>query len=947
MAERPNYTGSGRTVMTAPIRAAAPTAERDASRGTGEGLESFGRGMASGAQSGWQAANYQTQKKLQLAEQLKSNQTKDLMYSVSSFVRKELPEMIQKDPQLGDLSMKTPEELQQLMPKVQALYSDRINELRQKYPQADFSSEHEQEIFDTDFIAPIQEQVWNQDAKIKTEERVTNITEAGTSRLASIPVPQQARDFDGIIFNLRTEEAAVNQEDPRYISPVAKKQIVSQLRRQATEIYRAAAMTAHPGSLSLINSKIDEGFKAGVYDALTQTQLKALATTASSVGRSERMAGMQQVADVAQQALKDGSVQDTLGAASQLVAARQEVATAGGTKPLAEEATNAYVREAGFAVLSGAANRLAQNPVPSLLSGTSLLPPAAARDIIAAHNQLDVVFPENDPKTRRENFFRYVNETHALDSLASLGVEKAFSEVTDKEIDQWVSEVREISKKRVSLVESGKANALTENLPEMKSLVASGANGQQIMEKMNQLQTQAGIPEYLQRWVPSYASTGLQTAFRNGDKAGVQQNLAMLGREFGYRAQQSIEQMFTATEGGKPAFPAGAGMAMLTALAPFSYVGKGKVGSNPTIPLSLNWGAMEAWYNYENNKKNIDAYREPVNLARTIMQTKGTGSLTMGMYLEAFANNIHAPKTMRAGGAEFMEALLLENVMGRGASSSPQQAVNRVFSVLANSFVPIRGGTLDSPGYQLGSIARYRDEWAIQPTDGRGFTTLTKALEVVGAAVSDIPFYSTPDPEAMTASTIFNIRRRFPYDMHLFNANPTVYGEASDLITQRPLFRYGTPYGWLGYNELQPQSNSAFQSYGSQNINFSDLHVEVGGEQVNLAKAYDPKEFPWRPEELGQRAFAEMQGKEGAAPATRVRVAVGQNRQWIYNPELNGWQLHIRARAVGNRLLGRVPQEGEWLPVRYGNGNPVVQLDADVNRSIETFLTSTMVGLRW
>lgn len=63
MAERPNYTGSGRTLMTAPIRAAAPNPERDADRGTGQGLEAFGRGMASAAQSGWQAAQYQEQER--------------------------------------------------------------------------------------------------------------------------------------------------------------------------------------------------------------------------------------------------------------------------------------------------------------------------------------------------------------------------------------------------------------------------------------------------------------------------------------------------------------------------------------------------------------------------------------------------------------------------------------------------------------------------------------------------------------------------------------------------------------------------------------------------------------------------------------------------------------------------------------------------------------------
>lgn len=46
MAERPNYTG-GRTVMTAPIRAAQVTPEQDAPRATGRGLEAFGQGLAS------------------------------------------------------------------------------------------------------------------------------------------------------------------------------------------------------------------------------------------------------------------------------------------------------------------------------------------------------------------------------------------------------------------------------------------------------------------------------------------------------------------------------------------------------------------------------------------------------------------------------------------------------------------------------------------------------------------------------------------------------------------------------------------------------------------------------------------------------------------------------------------------------------------------------------
>lgn len=63
MAERPNYTGSGRTLMTAPIRAAAPNPERDADRGTGQGLEAFGRGMASLGQSVYQVGQFKEQEK--------------------------------------------------------------------------------------------------------------------------------------------------------------------------------------------------------------------------------------------------------------------------------------------------------------------------------------------------------------------------------------------------------------------------------------------------------------------------------------------------------------------------------------------------------------------------------------------------------------------------------------------------------------------------------------------------------------------------------------------------------------------------------------------------------------------------------------------------------------------------------------------------------------------
>ena len=135
--ERPQYTGRG-TVMTAPVRHSAPTPERDAPRGSGEGMVAFGRGMQGLAQGVDQINTSKEHEKAKLAAERKRIDDGDLRLAAKRIASE--AEIATRE-KFNDLEARMPDNIEEPTSFYRTKYQALMTEHRKNNPNGEMSEE--------------------------------------------------------------------------------------------------------------------------------------------------------------------------------------------------------------------------------------------------------------------------------------------------------------------------------------------------------------------------------------------------------------------------------------------------------------------------------------------------------------------------------------------------------------------------------------------------------------------------------------------------------------------------------------------------------------------------------------------------------------------------------------------------------------------------------------
>ncbi len=928
MAERPNYTGSGRTVMTAPIRAAAPNPERDADRGTGQGLEAFGRGLASLGQSVYQVGQFREQEKRRaeaVQEENKRISSQDLMDHATAEARRIAADLEVKHKNFAGMGA---EQMRAVGDEFETLWQESLNEYRKTNPLGQVSPEKLSTV-SSQYRANFLGRGAENDDRLRIADRLADLETNLDADLAAIDIPVDAASAEDAVAKINSVRDARYRKAPDHeLSKTHKAAADAKVQKYAFDMLRSLTDTATPQNQAALLAVGDMYLEAGLISKVDRKFYgNAIESKSRSFDAFNRKGAEQEIVSINEDIRAGAGNQQTVQYGIEEAARLQRAVYSDGGKNTINETQflTSYVKPVINRVLGISAQSIALSPSPVPLGSVSMFSEGDLHSSVTAYQAFANMFVKAPEADRRANFIKYAESigisAMSENYIAALGVAPM------AEIDAAIGSLNTTWQQRLEMDVLGQGNLMVEQTSEHRQgMVEAGGDPAKIKALYAGISARLGLQNPIN--IPSAEvnelASALGTALSGGDTSAVQVKAAQLARDYGMDAVKLFDSVRNQRKVGpngeltkEPLVSAEAGTVMIMGM--FPQTNRDASPENKHAAISLMHGNLAMLSRRPAVEK---ALATEAGRRQEFDQFWGEPQVAQMLRPFGFAAraDTNAPETLGEGIPSFIKMYAEDLYVNKGLH--PLAAIREAAQVVNNSITPTRLGRR----YGFVNMSHRKGDENILSFAKWGMGSGTSETARLTSAMLDLVGHGNlpAASENFSAAGMFwRAKQALPYSFP-FNMLGMRPGNGRDLadpmLSEQILmtnYHPGQAVGILPVLSFEKR----FQPFGSMAVKWDEVYVEQGPgrEPVQLGNIGSPEHRDFPPEEKWIRLREKIKGIESVSLEERAATIFKQNIVWVENAEEGRFYAYVEAKPTGIDSKSRVEQRDSWIPLSRKN----------------------------